>query len=122
MKASIEYALCGLPIVSTRSDGGRDRYFVGPHVYIAEDDPASVAAGVDHLVRQSFNKMQIRNHVAHMLAFDRHNFLIGLNKLVKQVHGTTDLFRSFETLIGESVYWKPLNEALGPLASRLERC
>ncbi len=119
MRASMEYALCGLPIVSTRSTGGRDRYFVGPHVYVAEEDPASVAAGVSHLIGQNLNKMQVRNHVAHMLAFDRHNFILSLNKLVKSLLGTDDCFESFGPFVGDPITWKRLSEALGPLAGRV---
>ena len=117
MRASIEYALCGLPIVSTRSIGGRDRYFVGPHVRIVDDDRYAVAAAVDLLVKQNFNKAQIRNHVAHMIAFDRHNFIININRLIKAILGVDDLFRSFDPFIGNPVRWRPLAKALGPLNS-----
>ena len=119
MRASIEYALCGLPIVSTQSVGGRDRYFVGPHVFLAENNPDSVAAGVEHMIRQRFDKGRVRAHVAHMLSFDRHNFLITVNKLAKLLLGKSDAFTSFEPFVGGPLEWVPVRDALGALASRL---
>lgn len=116
MRASIEYALCGLPIISTPSRGGRDRYFVGPHVEVVEETPEAVAAGVDRMIRQNFDKIRIRNHVAHILMFDRHNFITTLNKLVKSIHGVDGMFRSFEPFLGDPVAQRPLDVALGSLA------
>tara|TARA_B100001564_G_scaffold359974_1_gene384291 strand:+ start:1302 stop:2291 length:990 start_codon:yes stop_codon:yes gene_type:complete len=43
MYSSIEYLLCGLPIVSTKSTGGRDVFFTNENCIIAEDTPESVA-------------------------------------------------------------------------------
>ncbi len=43
MYSSIEYLLCGLPIVSTKSKGGRDTFFTSTNCLIADDSPESVA-------------------------------------------------------------------------------
>ena len=48
MFASIEYLLCGLPIVSTKSKGGRDVFFTDKNCIIAEDTPESVSECVQH--------------------------------------------------------------------------
>lgn len=48
MFASIEYLLCGLPIVSTKSKGGRDVFFTDKNCIIAEDTPESVSKCVQH--------------------------------------------------------------------------
>ena len=47
MFASIEYLLCGLPIVSTRSAGGRDEFFTDKNCIFAEDNAESVKQCVD---------------------------------------------------------------------------
>jgi len=47
MFASIEYLLCGLPIVSTRSVGGRDEFFTDKNCIFAEDNAESVKQCVD---------------------------------------------------------------------------
>lgn len=50
MKASIEYLLCGMPVVSTRSIGGRDQ-FSDPGYWLTVDDrPEAVRDGVAELI------------------------------------------------------------------------
>lgn len=46
MYASIQYLLAGLPVVSTKSRGGRDVFFDPDYVRVVRDDPGEVAAGV----------------------------------------------------------------------------
>lgn len=48
MYSSTEYLLCGLPIVSTKSKGGRDAFFTDKNCIIAEDTPESVSECVQH--------------------------------------------------------------------------
>lgn len=42
MFSSIEYLLCGLPVVSTKNTGGRDEFFTDKNCIFAEDNPESV--------------------------------------------------------------------------------
>jgi glycosyltransferase involved in cell wall biosynthesis len=53
MFASIEYLLCGLPVVTTRSIGGRDVFFDPAYVEWVEDDPEAVAQGVRNLIARA---------------------------------------------------------------------
>tara|TARA_B100002019_G_C21274529_1_gene604527 strand:- start:4633 stop:5595 length:963 start_codon:yes stop_codon:yes gene_type:complete len=50
MYSSVEYLLCGLPIVSTKSIGGRDVFFTENNCLIADDNAGSVAASVKKLL------------------------------------------------------------------------
>jgi glycosyltransferase involved in cell wall biosynthesis len=61
MFASAEYMLWGLPVVSTRSIGGREEYFDDRFCLICEDDPASVAAAVKEAVSRNLEPGVIRN-------------------------------------------------------------
>src|SRR5579871_4480484 len=73
MYASAEYLLCGLPIVSTKSLGGRDVFFDEEYVRIVEDDPAEVAKAVkdlgglqispDYIRRKTLEKMKTHREV-----------------------------------------------------------
>lgn len=47
--ASLEYLLCGLPVVSTRTLGGRDEFYDPAHSRIVDDDPAAVRDAVADL-------------------------------------------------------------------------
>eukprot|EP01037_Dinobryon_pediforme_P005343 gene5343-5396_t len=60
MYASIESLLCGVPIVTTRSIGGRDWFFSNDVVVYVDDDPAAVALAVDALGARAIDPAFIR--------------------------------------------------------------
>ena len=60
MFASIEYLLCGLPIVTTRNSGGRDAFFDPDYTEWVEDDPAAVAQGVANVIARAPAAAEIR--------------------------------------------------------------
>ncbi len=91
MKASVEYMLCGLPVVSTAAGGSRSRYYCNPFTRIVGDDPDEVAAAVAHLIEQDFDRHAIRNQVSRLIAFDRHNAMLSINKIIE--HGMGSGFR-----------------------------
>ena len=118
MQAAIEYLLCGLPVVSTRSIGGRDRYLMPPFCRLVADDPDRVAAAVDDFARAKIPKQAVRNYIMHLLAFDRHNFLIAVNKLAKETFAIDGLFDSFAPFEAGLTRWRRADEVLKPLDGR----
>lgn len=115
MQASMEYMLAGLPVVSTRSIGGRDRYFLPPFCRIVDDDPAAIAEAVEAYARKPIPKQVIRDHALFMLRFERHNFLIAVNKLVKATFGIDGLFKSFAPFEIGLTRWRSADAAVAPL-------
>ena len=73
MYSSVEYLLCGLPVVSTKSMGGRDAFFTNTNCLIADDTPESVAECVKKWLlnyptleqRQSIRKDAIHTQKKH---------------------------------------------------------
>lgn len=59
-RASSEYLLAGIPVVSTRSKGGRDVWYDGYNSIIADDDPKSVAAAVAEFKAHPRDPQKIR--------------------------------------------------------------
>ena len=55
-----EYLLCGLPVVSTPSKGGRDYWFNSDNSIIAEPTPIDVKRAVDLVKEKNFNPQIIR--------------------------------------------------------------
>jgi glycosyltransferase involved in cell wall biosynthesis len=100
MRGSMEYLLAGLPVVSTPSIGGRDRYFAAPYCRIVEADPDTLAGAVHELAQDSLDRRKIRDHVAQMIGFDRHNFMINVNKIAKLHLGRDGLIPSMVPMIG----------------------
>jgi glycosyltransferase involved in cell wall biosynthesis len=119
MRASIEYRLCGLPVVSIKSAGGRDRYLLGPHVRVVDADPDAVASAVRDLNAIPFDPVAVREFAGSLIAFDRYNFLSTVNKLVEHVFGVHDSFTSFRPFARFPVYWRTPAEIFAPLDSRV---
>ena len=59
-RASSEYLLSGLPVVSTPSTGGRDVWYDDENSIVVEPDPKAVAAAVESLVRNPRDPQSIR--------------------------------------------------------------
>ncbi len=58
--ASSEYLLCGKPVVSTPSQGGRDVFYDDYNSLIVAPDPAAVAEGVTRLLERRTDPVRIR--------------------------------------------------------------
>ncbi|HLY54396.1 MAG TPA: glycosyltransferase, partial [Stellaceae bacterium] len=61
MFASIEYLLCGLPVVSTPSRGGRDLFFDDRYCLVAEPEPRAIADAVARLIARDVPREEIRS-------------------------------------------------------------
>jgi len=75
MFVSAEYLLCGLPIVSIKSIGGRDTLFDDEYVSIVEDNPDAVAKGVDELIKKNIDPDFIRNKTIEKMQIHRNIFI-----------------------------------------------
>ncbi|MFN0316553.1 MAG: hypothetical protein ACKVQA_16140 [Burkholderiales bacterium] len=60
MFAAVEYLLCGLPVVTSESIGGRDAMFSSEYVVTVADHPEDVRAGVEDLVARKIDGAYIR--------------------------------------------------------------
>jgi hypothetical protein len=58
--AAMEYFLCGVPLVTTPSAGGRDVMYESGHVQIVEPSPGAVEAAVAHFVACAPDPLDIR--------------------------------------------------------------
>lgn len=58
--AAIEYMLCGLPVVTTPSKGGRDRIFDPAVTLTVEPTPAAVAHGVRTVIERQIEPRRVR--------------------------------------------------------------
>ena len=71
MRASAEYLLCGLPIVSTPNIGGRDRLADSRYWIEAEPEPHAIAAAVEALIARRVDPHLIRRTTLEKLQGDR---------------------------------------------------
>lgn len=75
MLATMEYLLCGIPVVSTPSIGGRDRVLDPRHSVIVEPEPAAVAGAVRALAARRIDPMEIRQAAFDAMRADRKRLL-----------------------------------------------
>ena len=74
-KASIEYLLSGVPVVSTPSKGGRDVFFDEDYCAIVDPTPDAVQQGVDSLIERSIDPEYIRQQTLEKIRDHRSRFL-----------------------------------------------
>lgn len=74
-KASIEYLLSGIPVVSTPSKGGRDVFFDEDYCAIVEPTPEAVRDGVKSMIAREVNPEYIRHQTLDKIRDHRARFL-----------------------------------------------
>ncbi|MGB9141529.1 MAG: glycosyltransferase [Aestuariivirga sp.] len=114
-RASIEYMMCGLPVVSTESFGGRDRYYANKYCRIVEGNATAVAEAVQELRRCHFSRSEIRENVLRVLEFERNNFLRAINRVVDSHFRIEGFFASIVPFLGIKQEFISHNEILKQL-------
>lgn len=116
MRASIEYQLCGLPVVTTPNLGGRDRFLQHSFAMTAAPDPKEIAKAVDYLRDAAFPASDVRRNALAMIETDRLRFVEEIRDVVVGVFGddspALDRFDFFERACGQST--RPLSKTLVP--------
>jgi len=79
--ASSEYLLCGLPVVSTHSKGGRDVWYDRYNSIVVPPDAAKVAEAVRHFIENPTDPMKIRHMHIEQSIKQRELFISHLQKL-----------------------------------------
>jgi glycosyltransferase involved in cell wall biosynthesis len=87
MYASAEYLLAGLPVVTTRSRGGRDMFFRPDYVTTVDDSPEAVAAAVLDFKQRKLDPVVIRNRTIALFREHRRQMVARLSEIAQ-----TDLF------------------------------
>ncbi|MEH1906259.1 MAG: glycosyltransferase [Nostoc sp.] len=98
MYASMQYLLSGLPIVSTKSKGGRDVFFDQEYTLIVEDDPDAVKEGVKELIRRNISADTIRYKTLEKIREHR----LSLTSVIQSIYEQEGIQRNF------SVEWDQL--------------
>lgn len=117
-RASMEYMMAGLPVVSTRSLGARDYFFDPEYCCIVDDNPRDIAQAVSALSRRNIPRQYIRDktmyrverererfcEICEQLAVDRmplaESFRTDFKKLIHTDEGGLFHWTSFATLAG----------------------
>jgi hypothetical protein len=57
----------------------------------------------------------VRDFVGQLVAFDRHNFMLNVNKIVEHELGVRERFRSFAPFLRFPVSWRRPSQIFAPL-------
>lgn len=79
--SSSEYLLCGVPVVSTKSLGGRDLWYDSYNSKIVEDNVDAVKAGVQYFIDNTVDGNLIRQKHIETSVEHRERFILKLNEL-----------------------------------------
>lgn len=112
MRVSAEYALCGLPVISTPSIGGRDVLFDRRFARVVPSDPYLIAEAVRDFVEQNPDPREVRADVMRAINERRRDFLEAFNRLVAEVFPGQFRLDRFDRLLDLSVsQTRPLSKA-----------
>ena len=84
MYASIEYLLAGLPVVTTRSKGGRDHFAHPDTTLVVDDDPRAVQDGVAAMKARALSPDYVRATTLRLVTAERERF----NAFIDGLRGT----------------------------------
>jgi glycosyltransferase involved in cell wall biosynthesis len=95
---SIEYLLCGIPVVSTKSQGGRDLFYDDYNSLICENNPESVRDCVSQFINKydTIDKHRIRNDVIGVINDNRNKFKSLIDRILKEKGVSIDIDRHFQ--------------------------
>jgi len=96
MFASIEYLLCGLPVVSTINRGGRDFFFDPEFCITVPPDPAAVAKAVEELSRRKISPEYIREKTLQKVMHERNKFLEFVQAIYEHEGSNRDVREDWE--------------------------
>lgn len=91
MYASIQYLLCGIPIVSTKSKGGRDVFYEDDFAMIVDDNAQAVAKGVQTMIELNPAPEMIRSKTIDKMWLHRKRFI----SIVQNIYEAEGLNRNF---------------------------
>lgn len=89
MLASFESLLCGVPVVTTPSKGGRDEFFDADNTIVIPPDAKAVTAGVEHWKSHPPDPQMIRAKALEQLTAHRQHFCEYVAMLIKHHGGET---------------------------------
>ncbi|MBD0261870.1 MAG: glycosyltransferase [Tolypothrix sp. Co-bin9] len=85
--ASSEYLLCGIPVISTPSKGGRDEFFTSENSIIVSPEPETVAKAVQTLKQLALEPQKIREQTLKKMNDLRLAYCTYIAKLIEQEGG-----------------------------------
>ncbi len=104
MRASMEYLLAGLPVVSTVNLGGRDRYFHQDYSITVEADPRQIREAVEALIARGLPPASVRKRALALVERDRSRFAVLVQDIIDRAGGRSDFAPMFRRELAADRY------------------
>ena len=122
MFASMEYLLCGLPVVNTINRGGRDHFFDPAFCRTVSPEPRAIAEAVAALARERIDPAAIRAHALDRAAQQRGKFLDIVRDIFHEAGVGADSARERSMLHLGRPFWPwPIDDLLRAIDQAVER-
>jgi glycosyltransferase involved in cell wall biosynthesis len=117
MYASVEYLLCGLPVVSTASRGGRYEWFDTRFVRVVRDDPNAVASAVAELISLKLSPNWIRQQTLRKVWEHRRRFVEVVQNIYDKEGADRDFAREwYAGFCNKMGFWRSADQVMSYLA------
>ncbi|WP_418765682.1 glycosyltransferase [Mailhella sp.] len=111
--AAVEYLLCGLPVVTTPSVGGRDAMFHPDYVVWADPTPESVAAAVEKAIALPISPEEIRERTVALMRRGRETYCRILNAIAREEGVERDFLADWDSFYVNKLFrYMPEPEAV----------
>jgi len=112
--SSSEYLLCGIPVVSTPSLGGRDIWYTEYNSIISEPSSEAVADAVEYFIRNPRSAEKIRNHHIKQSNAFREEFITMLREVFLEYNVKEDAREYFK-----AHFFHKMRESIKPEFERI---
>ena len=113
MYAAMEYLLCGLPVVSTVSLGGRDVWFDSEFVRIVPDDPSAINNAVQELIELKLSPVWIRQQTLGKVWEHRRRFFqMGQNIFDFELVGKDFTREWYQKYFNKMGHWRDIKKVM----------
>ena len=115
MRASGEYLMAGLPVVSVPSIGGRDLLFTTDTALIVDSTPEAVRNGVAQMLARNLSREEVRRATLSRVQDERRRFCDAANRIVASLIGPLARRISSEPLLDFTIRYVPLRRMIEAL-------
>jgi hypothetical protein len=112
--ATVQFLLCGTPVVSIPNIGGRNHFLTGPHVIEAARSPEAVAAAVADLKAGNPSRREVHDATKRLLEGARIRFVEEVNAAMRDVFGVGHRVDDVAALVGHAARYRLMREVLAP--------
>jgi glycosyltransferase involved in cell wall biosynthesis len=119
--ATVQFLLCGTPVVSISNIGGRDYFLTGPHAIRAPRSPEAVAAAVTELAAQNLSRQEVHDATRRLLGRAREQFVEELNEAMREVFGLGHRIDDVAALVGHASRYRLVTEVYTPPSDEVPR-